>query len=42
MHICENGYEHHMAMNRSQLAAAVNEALAKYMGWVVYYYAPTA
>ncbi len=40
-HICENGYEHHVAMNRSQVAAAVNEALAKYMGWDVYYHAPT-
>jgi L-fucose isomerase-like protein len=39
-HICENGYEHHVAMNRSQVAAAVKEALGKYMGWDVYYHAP--
>jgi L-fucose isomerase-like protein len=39
-HICENGYEHHVAMNRSQVAAAVNEALDKYMGWDVYFHGP--
>jgi L-fucose isomerase-like protein len=37
-HICENGYEHHVAVNRSQSAAAVSEALGKYMGWDVYYH----
>jgi L-fucose isomerase-like protein len=37
-HICENGYEHHVAINLSQTAAAVNEALSKYMGWDVYYH----
>jgi L-fucose isomerase-like protein len=37
-HICENGYEHHVAVNLSQCAAAVNEALSKYMGWDVYYH----
>jgi L-fucose isomerase-like protein len=35
-HICENGYEHHVAVNRSQVAAAVSEALDRYMGWAVY------
>jgi L-fucose isomerase-like protein len=39
-HICENGYEHHVAMNRSQVAAAVAEALDKYMGWEVYHHSP--
>lgn len=34
--ICENGYEHHVAINLSQTAAAVNEALSKYLGWNVY------
>jgi L-fucose isomerase-like protein len=38
-HICENGYEHHVAVNLSQCAGAVNEALSKYMGWDVYYHA---
>ncbi|MFL7791962.1 MAG: L-fucose/L-arabinose isomerase family protein [Anaerolineae bacterium] len=37
-HICENGYEHHVAANPSQCAAAVNEALDKYLGWDVYYH----
>jgi L-fucose isomerase-like protein len=37
-HICENGFEHHVAVNQSQVAAAVNEALSKYLGWDVYYH----
>jgi L-fucose isomerase-like protein len=37
-HICENGYEHHVAVNLSSCAPAVNEALDKYMGWDVYYH----
>ena len=37
-HICENGFEHHVAINLSQSAPAVNEALDKYMGWDVYYH----
>jgi L-fucose isomerase-like protein len=35
-HICENGFEHHVAVNLSQCATAVDEALGKYMGWDVY------
>jgi L-fucose isomerase-like protein len=37
-HICDNGFEHHVAMNMSQVAGAVNEALSKYMRWDVYYH----
>ena len=37
-HICENGYEHHVAVNRAQVAEALNEALTKYMGWDVYFH----
>ncbi len=37
-HICENGFEHHVAVNISQVADAVNEALSKYLGWDVYYH----
>ncbi len=37
-HICENGYEHHTAINLAQVATAVNEALGKYMGWSVYWH----
>jgi L-fucose isomerase-like protein len=34
--ICENGFEHHVAINLSQTASAVEEALGKYLGWDVY------
>lgn len=37
-YICENGFEHHTAINLAQVAHAVNEALGKYMGWQVYYH----
>jgi L-fucose isomerase-like protein len=37
-HICENGFEHHVAINLSRSADAVYEALNKYMGWEVYYH----
>jgi len=37
-YICEHGFEHHTAINLSQCAAAVNEALGKYMGWDVYWH----
>jgi L-fucose isomerase-like protein len=37
-YICENGFEHHVAINMSQTATAVHEALGKYLGWEVYYH----
>jgi L-fucose isomerase-like protein len=37
-HICANGYEHHVAVNRGQVADALDEALTKYMGWDIYYH----
>ncbi len=37
-YICNNGFEHHVAINPSECAAAVNEALTKYLGWNVYYH----
>ena len=37
-HICDNGFEHHVAINLSQTASAVSEALGKYMGWDVYHH----
>ena len=37
-YICENGFEHHVAINLSQVAGIVNEALTKYLGWSVYYH----
>ncbi|MEW6045546.1 MAG: L-fucose/L-arabinose isomerase family protein [Bacillota bacterium] len=35
-HICENGFEHHVSINMSETASAVEEALGKYLGWEVY------
>ena len=37
-HICANGYEHHVAVNRGQVADALDEALTKYMGWDIYHH----
>lgn len=36
--LCQNGFEHHVAMNRSKVAAVLNEAFSKYMGWDVYWH----
>jgi L-fucose isomerase-like protein len=36
--ICENGFEHHAAMNRSHTAAAVAEALGRYLEWPTYHH----
>jgi len=39
MHVvCQNGFEHHAAMNRSYTAAAVAEGLGRYLGWDVYHH----
>jgi L-fucose isomerase-like protein len=35
-YICNNGFEHHVAVNLSQTAPAVEEALGKYLGWDIY------
>jgi L-fucose isomerase-like protein len=35
-YICENGFEHHVAINPTRIAAGVSEALSKYLGWDVY------
>ena len=37
-YICENGFEHHVAVNLSLVAPAVFEAFTKYLGWEVYYH----
>ena len=39
-HICENGYEHHVAINPSRVAAVLEEALSKYLSWDVYFHQP--
>jgi L-fucose isomerase-like protein len=37
-YICENGFEHHVAINPAQVAGTLDEALSKYMGWDVYHH----
>ncbi len=37
-YICENGFEHHVAVNPTQVADAVFEAMDKYLGWDVYFH----
>jgi len=37
-HICENGFEHHVAVSRSHCAWACSEAFGKYLGWETYYH----
>jgi L-fucose isomerase-like protein len=34
--ICRNGFEHHVAATRAQVAGAVEDALETYLGWDVY------
>jgi L-fucose isomerase-like protein len=34
--ICQNGFEHHAAMNRGHTASAVAEAMSRYLGWTTY------
>lgn len=38
-YICENGFEHHVAINPSLVAGALDEAFTRYMGWEVYHHA---
>ncbi len=38
-HICEQGFEHHVAATRARVAEAVSEAFGKYMAWSVYHHA---
>jgi L-fucose isomerase-like protein len=38
-YICENGFEHHVAINPTHVGAGVKEALSKYLGWDVYHHA---
>ncbi len=37
-YICENGFEHHVAANFSQKAAAIHEAATRYLGWEMYWH----
>jgi L-fucose isomerase-like protein len=36
--ICQNGFEHHAAMNRSHTASAVAEAFSRYLNWQTYHH----
>jgi L-fucose isomerase-like protein len=38
-YVCENGYEHHVAVNPSLTAAVLKEACGKYLKWDVYSHA---
>lgn len=35
-YVCKNGFEHHVAMNRSKCAGVIEEALGNYLGWEIY------
>jgi L-fucose isomerase-like protein len=37
-HVCKNGYEHHVSVNRSHHGRAIYDALANYKGWDVYHH----
>jgi L-fucose isomerase-like protein len=36
--ICENGFEHHVAANLSNVASAIHEAAIRYLGWNMYWH----
>jgi L-fucose isomerase-like protein len=36
--LCQTGFEHHVAMNRSKCADVIEEAFGKYLGWSVYHH----
>ncbi len=38
--IARNGFEHHVAMVRGHHAAAVNEAVSRYLNWPTYRHEP--
>ncbi|MFT3786610.1 MAG: L-fucose/L-arabinose isomerase family protein [Tepidisphaeraceae bacterium] len=35
-YVCENGFEHHVAVNASRSAAIIAEACGKYLGWEIH------
>ena len=35
-HLCKNGFEHHVAMARGNVAGIIGEAVESYMGWDLY------
>ena len=36
--MCQNGFEHHVAMTRTHCADVLDEAITKYLGWDLYYH----
>jgi L-fucose isomerase-like protein len=38
-HVCQNGFEHHVAATRAQVAPAIEDALGTYLRWDVYRHA---
>ncbi|THB73064.1 MAG: fucose isomerase [Desulfobulbaceae bacterium] len=36
-HICQNGYEHHVAMVRGHVAGILKESINKYLGWELFH-----
>jgi L-fucose isomerase-like protein len=37
-YMCQNGFEHHVAMVRTHCAEVLHEAVTKYLGWDLYYH----
>jgi L-fucose isomerase-like protein len=35
-YVCENGFEHHVAVNPSHTGEVIREACGKYLGWEMY------
>jgi L-fucose isomerase-like protein len=40
--ICDNGFEHHVALSPARVAPIIAEALEKYLGWSVHHHAKEA
>ena len=36
--ICRNGFEHHVAMGRGQVASVLQDAIGNYLGWDLYHH----
>jgi L-fucose isomerase-like protein len=39
-YLCQNGFEHHVAMTRTHCADVLHESLSKYLQWDLYYHNP--
>lgn len=37
-YICEQGFEHHVSINQTQVSRPLDEAMRKYLRWPVYYH----